>query len=143
MFRYIRFYNFLLGLYSSCWLNKVFSSNMFKCIFESLNAIRNLHEVRLPNIYIPWNVICHIVSLAIIIVLSIKAAGFSKVRQSLSNIFTMDYDDIKDLTWIFLLLMIFYYFRLKKFIASWLKRWKDWIDWVDWNIELISYFKHA
>ena len=30
------FYNFLLGMYSFCWFNKVFSSNMFEFIYDTL-----------------------------------------------------------------------------------------------------------
>ena len=40
--------------------------------------------------------IYYIVPLTINIVLAIKAVGFSKVRQTLSTKFAMDYFDIKD-----------------------------------------------
>ena len=53
-------------------------------------------EVRFPNIYILSHIVQYIVSLTIIIVLAIKAVGFSKVRQTLSTIFAMHYGDIKD-----------------------------------------------
>ena len=57
----VLFYNFLLDLNSFCWLNKVFSSNIFEFICDPLhglarswgmNAKENMHEVRFPNIYI-------------------------------------------------------------------------------------------
>ena len=62
----------------------------------SMNAIENMHEVRFPNIYILSHIIYYILPLTINIVLTIKAVGFSKVRQTLSNIFAMHYGDIKD-----------------------------------------------
>ena len=51
-----------------------------------MNAKENMHEVRFPNIYILSHIIYYIVPLTIIIVLAIKAVGFSKVRQTLSTI---------------------------------------------------------
>ena len=56
----------------------------------------NMHEVRFPNICILSHIIYYIVPLTIIIVLTIKAAGFSKVRQTLSTKFAMHYGDIND-----------------------------------------------
>ena len=56
----------------------------------------NLHEGRFPNIYTLPHVIYYIVPLTIIIVLAVKAVGFSKVRQTLSTKFAMHYCDIKD-----------------------------------------------
>ena len=61
-----------------------------------MNAIENMHEVRFPNIYILLHIIYFILPLTIIIALTIKAVGFSKVRQIFSNIFPMHYEDIKD-----------------------------------------------
>ena len=61
-----------------------------------MNAKENIHEVRLPNIHILSQIIYYIVSLTLIIVLAVKAMGFSKVRQTLSVIFAMHYSDIKD-----------------------------------------------
>ena len=61
-----------------------------------MNAKENMHEVRLPNIHILSHIIYYILSLTLIIVLAIKAMGFSKVRQTLSVILTMHYGDIKD-----------------------------------------------
>ena len=63
-----------------------------------MNDIGNLHEEELPirNIYILSNFIYHIPLLIVIIVLTIKAANFSKVRQSLSNISAMHCIEIKD-----------------------------------------------
>ena len=40
--------------------------------------------------------IYYILPLTIIVILAIKALGFPKVRQGLSNIFGMHYGDIKD-----------------------------------------------
>ena len=85
MFCYVLLSNFLLDLYSFCWLNK-----------EGMNAKENMHEVRFPNIYILSHIIYYIVPLTIIIVLAIKAVSFSKVRQTLSTIFSIHYGDIKD-----------------------------------------------
>ena len=53
-------------------------------------------EVRFPNIYILSDIVCYIVPLTVIIVLAIKAVGFSKVRKTLSTIFAIHYGDIKD-----------------------------------------------
>ena len=61
-----------------------------------MSAIENIHEVRFPNIYVLSHIIYYILSLTIIIALAIKGIGFSKVRQTLSNIFVMHYGDIKD-----------------------------------------------
>ena len=61
-----------------------------------MNVKENIHEVRFSNIYILSHIIYYIVPLTLIIVLAIKAIGFSKVRQTLSTIFAMHYDDIKD-----------------------------------------------
>ena len=57
---------------------------------------KNMYEVRFPNIYILSHIIYYIFPLTLIIVLAIKAIGFSKVRQTLSNMFAMHYGDIKD-----------------------------------------------
>ena len=59
-----------------------------------MNAKENMHEVRFSNIYIPSHIIYNIVPLTIIIVLAIKAVGFSKVRQTLSTKFAVYYGDI-------------------------------------------------
>ena len=61
-----------------------------------MNAIENIHEVRFPNIYVLSHIIYYILPLTIIIALAIKGIGFSKVRQTLSNIFVMHYGDIND-----------------------------------------------
>ena len=55
-----------------------------------------MHEVRFSNIYIVSHIVYYLVPLTVIIVSAIKAAGFSKVRQTLSTTFAMDYGDIKD-----------------------------------------------
>ena len=57
--------------------------------------MQNMHEVRFPNIYILSRIIYYIFPLTIIIVLAIKAVGFSKVRLAVSNIFAMQYGGIK------------------------------------------------
>ena len=62
-----------------------------------MNAIENMHEVRFPNVYILSHVIYYIPPLTIIIALEIKAVGFSKVRQTFSNIFAVHYGDINTL----------------------------------------------
>ena len=59
-------------------------------------AKENMHEGRFPNIYILSHIIYYIVPLSIIIVLAIKALGFSKVRQVISTKFAMHYGDIKN-----------------------------------------------
>ena len=61
-----------------------------------MNAIGNMHGVRFSNISILSHIACYIPPLAIIIALAIKAVGFSKVKQTFSNIFAMHYGDIKD-----------------------------------------------
>ena len=61
-----------------------------------MNAIENMHEVRFPKIYIPLHSIYCSPPLTIIIVLAIKAVGFSNVRKTFSNIFAMHYCDDKD-----------------------------------------------
>ena len=53
-------------------------------------------SVMFPNISILSHIVCHIPLLTVIIALAIKAVGFSKVRQTFSNIFAMHYGDIKD-----------------------------------------------
>ena len=55
----------------------------------------NMDEVKFSNIYILSHIIYYIVLLTIIIVLAIKAVGFSKVRQSLSTKFSMHYGDME------------------------------------------------
>ena len=72
---------------------------MFEFTFDLLhdmNAIGIMHEVRFHNIYMLLNIIYYVLPLAIIIILEIKAVGFSQVRASLSNIFAMHYGNIKD-----------------------------------------------
>ena len=59
-------------------------------------AKENIHEGRFLNIYTLSHIIYYIVPLTIIIVLAVKAVGFSKVRQTLSTKFAMHYGDIKD-----------------------------------------------
>ena len=61
-----------------------------------MNTIGNMHEVRFSNIYTLSDIIYYILPLTIIIGLQAKAVRFSKVRDSLSNIFAMHYGDIKD-----------------------------------------------
>ena len=56
----------------------------------------NIHEVRFANICIVSHIIYYIVPVTIIIVLGIKAVGFSKARQALGTKFTMNYSHIKD-----------------------------------------------
>ena len=48
-----------------------------------MNAKKNMYEVIFPNIYITSHIIYYIVPLTIIIVLAIKAAGFSKGQANL------------------------------------------------------------
>ena len=59
-------------------------------------AKENMHEGRFLNSYILSLIIYYIVPVTIIIVLAIKAVGFSKVRQTLRTKFAMHYGDIKD-----------------------------------------------
>ena len=61
-----------------------------------MNPIGNMHDVRFRNISILSHIVCYIPPLTIIIALAIKAVGFSKIRQTFSNIFAMHYGDIKD-----------------------------------------------
>ena len=58
-----------------------------------MNTIGNMHGVRFPNIDLLSNIIYYILPLTIVIVLAIKPVGFSKVRQSLSNILVIHYGD--------------------------------------------------
>ena len=51
-----------------------------------MNAIKNMHEVRFPNIYILSHIIYYIHPLTIIVALAIKAVG----------LFATHYGDIKD-----------------------------------------------
>ena len=62
---------------------------------KGMNAIRNMHEVRVPNIYILFNIVYYVLPLTIIIIWTIKAVGFLKARQTHSNIFAMRYGNIK------------------------------------------------
>ena len=55
-----------------------------------------MYDVRFPNVYIRSHIIYYIVPLPTIIVLVIKAVGFSKVRKTLSLRFVMHYGEIKD-----------------------------------------------
>ena len=82
---------------------------------QGLNTIGKMHEGRFPNIYILLYIIYYIFPLSIIIVLAIKALGFSKARQNLSNFFEMHYDKHQSLNIIFFIWM-FYYFILKTFL---------------------------
>ena len=61
-----------------------------------MNAIENMRGVRFPNIFMLSDITYYFLLLTIIIVLVIKAVGFSKVRQTLSNIFALHNSDIKD-----------------------------------------------
>ena len=61
-----------------------------------MNVKENIHEGRFPNIYKLSHIIYYIVPLTLIIVLAIKAIGFSKIRQTLSTIFAMHYGDVND-----------------------------------------------
>ena len=61
-----------------------------------MNAIGHMYEVRFPAIYILWNIIYYILPFTIIIVLAVKAVGFSKARLGLRHIFATSYGDIKD-----------------------------------------------
>ena len=63
---------------------------------SSMNAIENMRGVRFPNIFMLSHITYYFLLLTIIIVLVIKAVGFSKVRQTLSNIFALHNSDIKD-----------------------------------------------
>ena len=66
------------------------------------------------------HIIYYIVPLTIIIVVAIKAVGFSKVWQTQSTKFAMHYDDIKDKIWICLFgfFIKIYDFMLKKMIKE-------------------------
>ena len=55
-----------------------------------------MHEMRFRNIYILLRIMYYILPLTIIIVLAMKAVGFSKVGKILSNKFAMHYGDNKD-----------------------------------------------
>ena len=61
-----------------------------------MNAIGNMHEMRFRSIYILSRIMYYILPLTIIIVLAMKAVGFSKVGNILSNKFAMHYGDTKD-----------------------------------------------
>ena len=61
-----------------------------------MNAIGNMHEMRFSNMSILSHIVCYTAPLTIIIALVIKIVGFSKVRQTLRNIFARHYGDIKD-----------------------------------------------
>ena len=61
-----------------------------------MDALGNMHKVRFRNISILPHIVFYIPPLTIIIPLAIKTEGFSKVRQTFSNIFAMHYGDIKD-----------------------------------------------
>ena len=61
-----------------------------------MNPIGNMHDVRFRNISMLSHIVCYIPPLTIIIALAIKVVGFSKIRQTFSNIFAMHYGDIKD-----------------------------------------------
>ena len=63
---------------------------------QCMNPKENMHEVRLPNIYILSHTMYYNVPLTIVSVLAIKAVDFPKVRQTLSTKFAMHYGDIKD-----------------------------------------------
>ena len=63
---------------------------------QGMNPKENMHEVRLPNIYILSRTMYYVVPLTIVFVLAIKAVDFPKVRQTLSTKFAMHYGDIKD-----------------------------------------------
>ena len=78
---------------------------MFEFICDHLHGLarssgmiakENMHEGKFPNIYILSHIIYYIVPLTIIIILAIKAEGFSKVRQTINTKFAMYYGDIKD-----------------------------------------------
>ena len=64
-------------------------------VVENMHEVRMMHDGRFPNIYILSHIIYHISPLTTIIVLAIKAVGFSKVRQTFSNVFAMHYGYIK------------------------------------------------
>ena len=59
-----------------------------------MNAIAYMHERRFPNIYTQAKII-YILPLTINICFAIKAVGFSKVWQTLTNIFVIHYSIIK------------------------------------------------
>ena len=61
-----------------------------------MNAIGNMHEMRFSNMSILSHIVYYTAPLTIIIALVIKKVGFSKVRQTLRNIFARHYGDIKD-----------------------------------------------
>ena len=61
-----------------------------------MNAIGNMNELRFPKISILSHIVCYNPPLTIIAALAIKAVGFSKVRQTFSNIFAIHCGDIKD-----------------------------------------------
>ena len=61
-----------------------------------MNVTRNTDEMRFPNIYMLLKTIFFVLPLTIIIVLAMKAVGFSKVGKILSNKFAMHYGDTKD-----------------------------------------------
>ena len=61
-----------------------------------MDSKQNMHEMIFPNIYILSHIIYFIVPLTVIIVLALKAVGFSKVKQTLSTKFAMHHGDVKD-----------------------------------------------
>lgn len=61
-----------------------------------MNAIENMRGMRFCDIYVLTHIIYYILPVTVIIVLAIKGVSFSKVAQTLSNIFVMHYADIKD-----------------------------------------------
>ena len=61
-----------------------------------MNAKESMHKVIFPNIYVISHIIYYIALVTVIVVLAMKAVGFSKGRQTLSAIFAMRYGDTKD-----------------------------------------------
>ena len=55
-----------------------------------------MYEMRFRNIYILSRIMYYILPLTIMIVLAMKAVGFSKFGKILSNKFAMHYGDTKD-----------------------------------------------
>ena len=61
-----------------------------------MNAIGHMHKAIFLNVYLLLSRTDYILPLTVLIGLGINARTFSKVRQSLSCKFAMDYGDIKD-----------------------------------------------
>ena len=78
---------------------------MFEFIFDPVHGLpselrnefhRKYAWGEVPYYLHIWNIIYYIPPLTIIVVLTIKAVGFLKIKQGLISIFAIYYDDIKN-----------------------------------------------